>query len=59
MRAKKVIIEEVPVEWREGSLRSVKLRVPEEPRERAEVLGVGVEGVAALVALFEQWGVLS
>ncbi len=59
MRAKKVIIEEVPVEWREGSLRLVKLRVPVEPRERAEVLGVGVEGIAPLVALFEQWGVLS
>jgi electron transfer flavoprotein beta subunit len=59
MRAKKVIIEEVPVEWHEGSLRLVKLRVPVEPRERAEVLGVGVEGVAPLVELFEQWGVLS
>lgn len=59
MRAKKVIIDEVPVEWREGSLRLVKLRVPAEPRERAEVLGVGVEGVAPLVTLFEQWGVLS
>jgi electron transfer flavoprotein beta subunit len=59
MRAKKVIIDEVPVEWREGSLRLVKLRVPAESRERAEVLGVGVEGVAPLVALFEQWGVLS
>jgi electron transfer flavoprotein beta subunit len=59
MRAKKVIIEEVPVEWREGSLRTVKLRVPEEPRDRAEILGVGVEGVGALVALFDQWGILS
>jgi electron transfer flavoprotein beta subunit len=59
MRAKKVIIEETPVEWRDGSLRSVKLRVPVEPRERAEVLGVGVDGVVALVALLEQWGVLA
>jgi electron transfer flavoprotein beta subunit len=59
MRAKKVIIEEIPVEWRDGSLRSVKLRVPAEPRERAEVLGVGVDGIAALMTLLEQWGVLA
>jgi electron transfer flavoprotein beta subunit len=59
MRAKKVIVEEIPVEWREGSLRTVKLRVPEERHDRAEVLGVGVDGVGALVALFEQWGILA
>jgi electron transfer flavoprotein beta subunit len=59
MRAKKVVIVEIPVEWREGSLRAAKLRVPEEPRDRAEVLGVGGEGVQALVTLFEQWGILA
>jgi electron transfer flavoprotein beta subunit len=59
MRAKKVIIEEMPVEWRAGSLRTEKFRVPEEPRERAEILGAGVDGVGALVALFEQWGIVS
>jgi electron transfer flavoprotein beta subunit len=58
MRAKKLAIEEIPVAWREGPLRIERLRVPEEPRERAEVLG-GVDGVPALVALFEQWGIVS
>jgi electron transfer flavoprotein beta subunit len=59
MRAKKMVIEEIPVEWREGPLRKERLRVPEEPREKAELLGVGLDGVPALVALFEQWGILS
>jgi electron transfer flavoprotein beta subunit len=59
MRAKKVIIEEIPLQWREGSLRTVRLRVPEEPRERAEILGVGLDGVGALVTLLEQWGILA
>ncbi len=59
MRAKKIAIEEVPVEWREGSLHKERLRVPEEPREKAEILGVGVDGVPGLVALFEQWGIVS
>lgn len=59
MRAKKVAIEERSVEWRESSLRTVRLRVPEEPRDRAEVLGVGTDGVEALVTLLEQWGILA
>ena len=59
MRAKKIAIEEIPVEWHDGPLHTERLRVPEEPRERAEVLGAGVEGVPALVALLEQWGILS
>jgi electron transfer flavoprotein beta subunit len=58
MRAKKLAIEEIPVEWREGPLRTVRLRIPVEPRERAEILGEGVDGVPALLALLEQWGVL-
>jgi electron transfer flavoprotein beta subunit len=59
MRAKKMVIEEIPVEWREGHLRTERLRIPIEPRERAEILGDGVDGVPALVALLEQWGILS
>jgi electron transfer flavoprotein beta subunit len=59
MRAKKMVIEEIPVEWRDGPLRTERLRIPVEPRERAEILGNGVEGVPALVALLEQWGILS
>jgi electron transfer flavoprotein beta subunit len=59
MRAKKLGIEEIPVEWREGPLRTERLRIPVEPRERAEILGHGVDGVPALVALFERWGLLA
>jgi hypothetical protein len=59
MRAKKITIEQIPVEWREGPLRTERLRIPVEPRERAEILGNGVEGVPAFVALLEQWGILS
>lgn len=59
MRAKKMAIEEIPVQWSEGPMRTVRLRVPEEPREKAEVLGSGVDGVPALVALLDQWGLLS
>ncbi len=59
MRAKKMAIREIPVEWHAGTMRTQRLRVPVEPRERAEILGEGVEGVPALVALLEQWGILS
>jgi len=59
MRAKKMAIEETSVEWREGALRLERLRVPVEPRERAEVLGNGVDAVPALIELFEQWGILA
>jgi electron transfer flavoprotein beta subunit len=59
MRAKKMVIEETTVEWQPGPLRLERLRVPSEPRERAEVLGSGVDAVPALVDLFEQWGVLA
>jgi len=59
MRAKKMAIEATSVEWREGLLRLEKLRVPVEPSERAEILGNGADAVPALIALFEQWGVLA
>jgi electron transfer flavoprotein beta subunit len=59
MRAKKLPIEEIPVEGHDGHFRTERLRVPVEPRERAEILGNGVDGVPALVALLEQWGILS
>ncbi len=59
MRAKKMAIREIPVQWREGAMRTERLRVPVETRERAEILGEGVDGVPALVALLEQWGIVS
>lgn len=59
MRAKKMAIEEVPVEWREGALHLERLRVPVEPRERAEILGNGADAIPALIELLEQWGILA
>jgi electron transfer flavoprotein beta subunit len=59
VRAKKMAIEETKLEWHQGPVRLERLRVPSEPRERAEILGTGVDAVAALMDLFEQWGVVS
>jgi hypothetical protein len=59
MRAKKMAIEETALKWHEGPLRKERLRVPEDPRERAEILGVGVDAVPALINLLDQWGVLA
>jgi len=59
IRAKKMPIEATEIVWREGPVRTERLRVPEEPRERAEILGAGVDGVPALVALLGQWGLLA
>ena len=59
MRAKKMAIEETALQWHEGPLRKERLRVPEDPRERAEILGVGVDAVPALINLLDQWGVLA
>ncbi len=59
VRAKKMTIENTDVAWREGPVRKERLRVPEEPRERAEILGTGVDAVPALVALLEQWGIVT
>jgi electron transfer flavoprotein beta subunit len=59
VRAKKMAIDATTLEWHPGPARLERLRVPSEPRERAVVLGTGVDAVAALVDLFEQWGVLA
>lgn len=59
VRANKMAIAETTLEWRQGPVRLERLRVPSEPRERAEILGTGVDAVAALVDLLEQWGVVA
>ena len=59
IRAKKMPVESTDVTWRQGAVRTEGLRVPEEPRERAQVLGQGVGGVAPLIALLVQWGLLA
>jgi len=59
VRAKKMAIEETPLEGHRGPVKLERLRVPSEPRERAEIIGHGVDAVEALVDLFEQWGVVA
>ena len=48
----------VAPEWHEDPVRKEALRVPVVERQRAEILGTGVEAVPALVELLEQLGVL-
>jgi electron transfer flavoprotein beta subunit len=59
LRAKRAKIDLFQPEWQAEGLRKVGLRVPQEARKRAEVLGTGVAAVPALVALLDELGVLS
>ena len=59
MRAKRAVIEQTTPQWHEDPLRKQALRDPVVERQRAEILGTGVEAVPALVGLLEQLGVLS
>jgi electron transfer flavoprotein beta subunit len=59
MRAKKAVIEEFEPVWQEGAVVKEGLRVPSVTRERAEILGNGVDAVPALLALLELIGVLA
>jgi electron transfer flavoprotein beta subunit len=59
MRAKKAVIEEFEPVWQASQVVKEGLRVPNVTRERAEILGTGVDAVPALLALLEQIGVLS
>jgi electron transfer flavoprotein beta subunit len=59
MRAKKAVIEEFEPVWQASLVVKEGLRVPNVTRERAEILGTGVDAVPALLALLEQIGVLS
>lgn len=58
MRAKKAAIEESEPTWRDSALVTESLRVPSATRERAEILGTGLDAVPALVDLLETLGVL-
>jgi len=58
MRARKAIIEQQTPDWHEDPLHKKALRVPAVERQRAEILGTGVEAVPALVGLLERLGVL-
>jgi electron transfer flavoprotein beta subunit len=59
LRAKRAEITVVRPEWHEDGLRKLRLRVPAVPRQRAEILGHGVDAVPALVRVLDDLGVLS
>jgi electron transfer flavoprotein beta subunit len=58
LRAKRAEIEVLRPEWKSEGLRKERLRVPEAPRQRAEILGHGVAAVPALVDVLAGLGVL-
>ncbi|MGA3214816.1 MAG: electron transfer flavoprotein subunit beta/FixA family protein [Acidimicrobiales bacterium] len=58
MRAKKAPVETAAPQWNEEPLHKEMLKVPVVQRQRAEILGTGVEAVPALVGLLERLGVL-
>jgi len=59
LRAKRAEITVLRPAWQADSLRKERLRVPVVPRQRAEILGHGVDAVPALVRVLDGLGVLS
>ncbi|HTW03059.1 MAG TPA: hypothetical protein VMF87_22330 [Streptosporangiaceae bacterium] len=59
LRAKRATIEQHEPPWHPEGLRKERLRVPAGESKRAEILGNGPDAVPALVALLEEFGVLS
>jgi electron transfer flavoprotein beta subunit len=58
LRARRAPIDTVTPTWQPEGLRKQRLRVPAQTRQRAEILGTGVEAVPALVDLLDNLGVL-
>jgi electron transfer flavoprotein beta subunit len=59
MRARKAPIQEFEPAWQASAVKKVALRVPHVARERAEIIGTGLDGVPALLALLDQLGLLT
>jgi electron transfer flavoprotein beta subunit len=59
LRAKRAEITVLRPQWQADGLRKERLRVPAAPRQRAEILGHGVDAVPALVRVLGDIGVLS
>jgi len=58
VRARKAVIEQSAPAWRGEGLRMRMLRVPQEERRRAEILGQGTGAVPSLVRVLDELGVL-
>jgi electron transfer flavoprotein beta subunit len=59
LRARKLAIETVRPERRDGGQRSVRLRVPDEADRRAEIVGRGPDAASAVVDLLAGLGLVS
>jgi electron transfer flavoprotein beta subunit len=58
LRARRAEITVLAPQWQAEGLRKERLRVPAAPRQRAEILGRGVDAVPALVRVLDDLGVL-
>jgi electron transfer flavoprotein beta subunit len=58
LRAKRKEVAKVSPEWRAGGLEKIGLRLPQEERTRAEVIGQGPEAAEAIVDLLVKIGVV-
>jgi electron transfer flavoprotein beta subunit len=58
LRARRAEITAARPQWQADGLRKEQLRVPAVPRQRAEILGRGVDAVPALVRVLDDLGVL-
>jgi electron transfer flavoprotein beta subunit len=58
LRAKRKEVAKVSPEWRAGGLEKIGLRLPQEERSAAEVIGQGPESAGAVVDLLEKIGVV-
>ncbi|MEX2011126.1 MAG: electron transfer flavoprotein subunit beta/FixA family protein [Chloroflexota bacterium] len=58
LRAKRKEVAKVSPEWRAGGLEKIGLRLPQEERTRAEVIGQGAEAAGAIVDLLVKIGVV-
>jgi electron transfer flavoprotein beta subunit len=58
LRAKRAQITAARPQWQAEGLRKERLRVPSVPRQRAEILGHGVDAVPPLVRVLDDLGVL-
>jgi electron transfer flavoprotein beta subunit len=58
LRARRAPVEIVSVPWQPEGLRKERLRLPAQARKQAEIVGVGVDAVPALVELLDTLGML-
>ena len=58
LRAKRAAVEQYQPQWQPEGLRTCGLRVPDQPRQQATVLGTGTDAVPALVRLLDELGIL-